>query len=89
MPHSKLETGKNGKHLWILHHKERGEHGVFYNFSALSVFSAVKLTTKNAESTKELKNFVLSAFLWWCGCQKPRRMMSLAREIRPVSSVAR
>ncbi len=25
MPHSKLETGKNGKHLWILHHKERGE----------------------------------------------------------------
>lgn len=53
MPHSKLETGKNGKHLWILHHKERGEHGVFYNFSALSVFSAVKLTTKNAESTKE------------------------------------
>ncbi len=37
MPHSKLETGKNGKHLWIQHHKERGEHKVFYSF-VLSAF---------------------------------------------------
>ena len=37
MPHSKLETGKNGKHLWIQHHKERGEHKGIKNF-VLSAF---------------------------------------------------
>lgn len=44
MPHSKLETGKNGKHLWILHHKERGEHKGIKKLCALRVSVVVWLS---------------------------------------------